>query len=391
VSGGGPRVLMIAGEVSGDHHAAGLAAALRRRRPDLAISGVGGTEMAAAGVDVLVESLHWGAIGYLETYVRLPIFALRFWAIVRLIERHRPDLLVLVDFPGMNRELVRHFSGRVPMVYFFPPQVYFRRGRSAVRMARAAVRVLATLPFEADVYRRAGADVVFVGHPAVDAAEAVTESSQALREEWGIPPGPLVGLLPGSRVQEIRSLLPPMLAAARALRATSPVQFVLPVASPFLGREVSRAVARAGVPVRLVEGRALDVIRAADIVVVASGTAPVEAACLGSPMVVVYRLSRITSWIARRFVADPEVYRVGFAIPNLVMGRGIVPELLNDMVSGPRIQAEVERLLFDSASRARLRNDLAEVRRRLGGPGVLDRAAQETLRVLDSPRPVTLR
>src|SRR5437588_567241 len=155
--GAPPRALIVAGEVSGDHQGALLAAALRRRRPDLALSGVGGPARAAAGVDVLIETLRWGVIGYLEAYVRLPVFAVRFWRLVRLVERTRPDLLVLVDFPGVNRELVRHFSGRVPMVYFFPPQTYARRGRSAARMARAAIRLLAVFPFEAETYRRAGA------------------------------------------------------------------------------------------------------------------------------------------------------------------------------------------------------------------------------------------
>jgi lipid-A-disaccharide synthase len=234
VTGAGPRLLIIAGEVSGDHQGALLARALLERRPDLVIAGTGGGEMAAAGVDVLIESLEWGVIGYVEAYARLPIFALRFWTLVRLVRRYHPDLLILVDFPGMNRELVRHFSGRVPMVYFVPPQTAFRRGASAMRMARAAVRLLAVLPFEAEAYRRAGADVAFIGHPAVDVVRAPARSSEQLRAEWGITRGLVVGLLPGSRLQEIRRLLPPMLDAAREMSAGHSVSWVLPVASPFL-------------------------------------------------------------------------------------------------------------------------------------------------------------
>ena len=389
--GAPPRALIVAGEVSGDHQGALLAAALRRRRPDLALSGVGGPEMAAAGVDVLIESLRWGVIGYLEAYVRLPVFAVRFWRLVRLIERMGPDLLVLVDFPGVNRELVRHFSGRVPMVYFFPPQTHARRGRSAARMARAAIRLLAVFPFEAETYRRAGADVVFIGHPAVDAAAAVTTSRESLRAEWGVGSGPVVGLLPGSRAQEIRAHLPPMLEAARALGEHRGVQCLLPVASPFLEREIRRGVAETRAPVRTVAGRALEVMRAADIIVVAAGTAPVEAACIGVPMVAVVRLSRLTYWIGRRWVVTPEFDRLGFTVPNIVMGRRIVPELLQDAVTGPRIRAEVERFLSDPAALARMRGDLGEVRQRLGPPGAVERAAAETLRALDSRPPATLR
>jgi len=377
--------------VSGDHHGALLAAALRRRRPDLAIAGAGGPEMASAGVDVLVESLRWGVFGYVETYVRLPVFAVRFWTLVRLIERYKPDLLVLVDFAGMNRELVGRFSGRVPIVYFAPPLTTFRRSASAPRMARAAVRLLTVLPFEAETYRRAGADAVFVGDPTVDAVAASTAPAEQLRAEWAIPPGPVIGLLPGSRIGEIRRLLPPMLDAARHMRGDRVAQYLVPVASPFLRPEIARAAAVATTPIRLVDGRALDVMRVADIIVVASGTATAEAACVGVPMVVVYRLSRLTEWIVRRFVATPEVYEIGFSIPNIVMGRRIVPELFNADVTGSRIRAEVDRLLTDSGARTRMRAELAEVRRRLGPPGALDRAAEETLRVLDRSRQVTLR
>jgi lipid-A-disaccharide synthase len=385
------RLLFIAGEVSGDHQGALLAAALRRHRPGLAIAGVGGPEMAAAGVDVLAQSLRWGVIGYVEAYLRLPAFALRFWTLVRLIKWYRPDLLVLVDFPGMNRELVQHFSGRLPMVYFVPPQTTFRRGITAARMARAAVRLLTVLPFEVEAYKRAGADVVFVGHPAVDIVAAARPSPERLRAEWGIDPGPVLGLLPGSRAQEIRHLLPPMLAAARDVRVDRPVQWLLPVAAPFLRAGIARAVAESGAPVRLIDGRALDVMRVADLLVVASGTATAEAACVGVPMVVVYRLSRLSEWIVRRFVVTPGVYETGFSIPNLVMGRRIVPELFNEEVTGPRIRIEVERLLIDGVARTRMCDDLAEVRRRLGPPGVLDRASEETLRVLDRSRQITLR
>jgi len=386
----GRRILAVAGEVSGDLQGGRLAQALRRRRPDLALLGVGGAEMAAAGVDVLVDSTRWGVIGYVETYIRLPIFVPRFLALTRLIDRVRPDLLLLIDFPGMNRELIRHYSGRIPMVYFFPPHTYGRRGRSAARMAQAAVRLLAVLPFEAEAYRRAGADVVYIGHPAVDAAAAVAASRPALRKEWEIEEGLLIGLLPGSRNQEVRTLLPSMLEAAGVLRATHGARFVLPLAAPHLRRAVDRAVARSGVPVRIVEGRALDVMAAADVIIVASGTAPVEAACVGVPMVVVYRLSRLTEWIVRRLVATPDVGREGLSVPSITVGRPIVPELIQDDVTGTRISAEVGRLL-DSATRARVSVDLAEVRRRLGPPGVLDRAAAETLRVLDSRPAGTLR
>ena len=351
--------------------------ALRGARPDLDIMGAGGSHMAAAGARILADSTAWGVIGYAEAYVRLPVFALRYLRLVRLIERARPDLLLLVDFPGMNRELVRRFSGRVRIVYFVPPQTYARRGRSAARMAGAAVRLLAVLPFEAEAYRRAGADVVYVGHPAVDEAPRGHAAGGAHGRE------PLIALLPGSRLQEIRGLLPPMLEAARGLAARRGARFVLPLASRHLEADVTAAIASSGVPVHVADGRALDTLAGADAAVLASGTAAVEAACAGVPMVVVYRVSRLTAWIARRFVINEDLDRTGFSIPNIILGRRAVPELLQDAVTGPRIAREVEALLVPAAA-ARAREDLAEVRRRLGPPGAVERAAREVLAVLDT-------
>jgi lipid-A-disaccharide synthase len=340
---------------------------------------------------VLIDTTAWGLIGYAEAYIRLPLFGVRYLRLVRLIERTRPDLLVLVDFPGMNRELVRRFSGRCPIVYYVPPQTYGRRGRSASRMARAAVRLLAVLPFEADAYRRAGADVVYVGHPAVGEPAPRTNGG-------GIPDacharaaesGPLVALLPGSRVQEIRALLPAMLDAARDLAARCGARFMLPLAARHLEANVTAAIAASGVPVHVADGRAAATLAAADAAIVASGTAAVEAACAGVPMVIVYRLSALTAWIARRFVVTTELDRSGFSIPNIVLGRRAVPELVQREVSGPRIAREVEALLRPESA-ARARADLAEVRRRLGPPGAVARAAGEVLAVLDSGAKATI-
>jgi lipid-A-disaccharide synthase len=376
----GPRILVIAGEVSGDHQAARLIEALRRLRPEIDV-------MAAAGARVLVDTTAWGVIGYAEAYVRLPVFALRYLRLVRLIERAAPALLVLVDFPGMNRELVRRFSGRLPIVYYVPPQTYGRRGRSAARMARAAVRLLTILPFEAEAYRRAGADAVYVGHPALDGIAA----EDALGRAQGRAPerAPVIALLPGSRAQEVRALLPPMLAAARVLANRRGARFVLPLASPHLGPAVAAAIAASGVAVQVVDGRAAATLAAADAAVLASGTAAVEAACAGVPMVVVYRVSAPTAWIARRFVVTADLDRTGFSVPNIILGRRAVPELLQAGVTGPRIAEALDRLL-DPAESARIRADLAEVRRRLGPPGATDRAAAETLAVLDSGAKATL-
>lgn len=403
----GRRIFVVAGEVSGDHQAARLIEALRCARPELEIIGAGGSRMASAGARILIDTAAWGVIGYAEAYIRLPLFALRYWQLVRLIEQARPDLLLLVDFPGMNRELVRRFSGRRPIVYYVPPQTYGRRGRSAARMARASVRLLTILPFEADAYRRAGADAINVGHPAVRepapvlAAAAVPGGNgrprrggvagheDAEASARGAASGPLVALLPGSRAQEIRALLPAMLDAARDLARRCGARFVLPVAAPHLEARITAAVAAAGVPVHVADGRAGETMAAADVAIIASGTAAVEAACAGLPMVVVYRVSPLTAWIARRFVVTNDLDHGGFSIPNIVLGRRAVPELVQGEVRGPRIAREVEALL-EPETAVRVRADLADVCRRLGPPGAVARAAGEVLAVLDSKAKATI-
>lgn len=370
-------VFLVAGEVSGDLQAAELALELRRRSPSLILTGVGGPRMTAAGVQVLLNSTTWGVIGYVDPLLRLRAYLRRLREVESAIRAQRPEALVLVDFAAFNLRLAERLRGLVPVAYYFPPMVSVRKGDRARKVARLRMRLLATLRREADAYAAAGADVVFVGHPAADLPRRAPEPAEA-RHELGIAAGaPVVGLLPGSRLQEIRAHLPVLLASAAELARIIPdVTYVLPVPAPEIHEAVAAHVAAATVPVR-VTSEVYAALRASDVLVASTGTATLEAAVLGVPMVAVYRLPWLSWVIVRRILTIRYA-----ALPNLLAGREIVPELLQDRMTPAGIAAAVAGLLQDPARRAAMRRDLLAVAATLGEPGAAGRAAEEVLRLM---------
>ncbi|MFB3820246.1 MAG: lipid-A-disaccharide synthase, partial [Candidatus Methylomirabilales bacterium] len=314
-----PSILLVAGEASGDLHAGRLAAALRARRPELDIAGMGGEEMRAAGVRLLVDAKDTAVVGLTELWARRQ--ALR--AALRRLRSHlaeaRPSLLICVDFPDFNLLLARaaHRLG-VPVCYFISPQVWaWRRGR--VKTIRRLVRrMLVLFPFEESLYRDAQVPVRFVGHPLLDVL-ADAPPRPAARAALGIPPeARVVGLLPGSRVAEIGRHLPLLLRAAEHLRAARPdLGVVVGLAQHLDPDPVARMAGRAGA--RVVQGRTHALIRASDVLLAVSGTVTLEAAILGTPMVITYRLGWL-SWLLARLLV-----RVRFiGLPNLVAERAVV-------------------------------------------------------------------
>ncbi|MDR5695541.1 MAG: lipid-A-disaccharide synthase [Armatimonadota bacterium] len=372
----GLTLFFVAGEHSGDLLASQLAGALLRRDSTLRLVGVGGPRMARAGVEILVETTEWGVVGYLEAYLRIPMFLLRLRRVLSLIRRVAPDLLVLVDFPGFNLQVASRLRGKVPIVYFVPPMVYGRRGDRARKIARLGMKLLATLPFDAECYARAGADVVFTGHPARDLVRP-SDQPEILRASLGASPTtPVIGLLPGSRRQEVEGIFPTMLGATTLIQqAFGDVRFVaapLPSHRSFVERVLARGPALA-----IWEGRPYDVMAASDLLLVTSGTAALEAACLGTPMIVVYRLSWL-SWI----IANREVTLKYASLPNLLLGRAVVPELLQDRLTAESLAAEAITLLQDEERRKTMRADLLQAASMLGPGGAFERAAEEVFKVL---------
>jgi len=302
------------------------------------------------------------------------------------IRRRRPSLLVLVDFPGFNLPLAKRVRSMVPILYYFPPMVSVRRGDRARRVAALRMRLLAVLRREEAAYQAAGANVQFIGHPAVDQVRLQWDEAAA-RAQFELPSTvPVVGLLPGSRLQEIRAHLPVLLAAAALLRQTTPqLEFVLPVPATHLRSLVSQLVSQSGVPVRIVSA-VYDAMAVCRVLVVSSGSATLEAAILGIPMVTIYRLPWLSAFIVRRFITTPYV-----ALPNLLADREIVPELLQERMTPHGIAEAVNRLLSDPVRWAWVRSELLAVAQELGEPGAISRAAQEVQRMISRTEGLSLR
>lgn len=372
-------IAIVAGEVSGDLHGARLVEALRERDPRLVFSGMGGSRMRAAGVDLLADARETAVVGVAELWEKRKVLRAALARLRAHLTARRPALLVCVDFPDFNLLLARTARRlAIPVCYFISPQVWaWRRGR--IRTIRRLVRkMLVLFPFEEPLYAAAGVDVTFVGHPLLDELADVP-AREACRNRLGVEESAtIVGLLPGSRIAEIRRHLPLLLDAAARIRAAEPgVVLMLGGTEATELTGVEDPVARSGLPIRVVRGRTHEVIRAADVVVAVSGTVTLEAAILGTPLVITYRLGAVSGWVARLIIHVPFV-----GLPNLIAGEGIVPELLQTSATPARLAGTVLEVLQSPARQTAMRRALADVRRRLGKPGAIDRAAEEVLAIL---------
>jgi lipid-A-disaccharide synthase len=363
------ELLVVAGEASGDLHGARLVSELRALVPDLTFFGLGGDELSAAGLDSVAHSAEISVVGITEVLRILKRARELFAALLAEVDRRRPVAAVLIDFPDFNLRLARELKKRgVPVVYYISPQVWaWRRGRVKT-ISQVVDRMLVLFPFEVDFYRRFGVDVVHVGHPLVDEVPQLASTW-----EKGEPAGPFrLALLPGSRVSEVEALLPVMLAAVRRLAHELPVEARL-IRAPTIPQEMlEEEIELSGLPVRIVAEDRFAAIADSHVALCASGTATLEVGLLGTPMVMLYRLGSWTWLLARFLVRLPYV-----SLVNLVLGRKVVPELLQGQASAERIALETEHLLIDEREREEMREALAEVRGRLGSGGASRRAAGE--------------
>jgi len=374
-------ILVVAGEASGDMHAARLLAELRRLRPDLRPFGMAGEECARAGVELLAESREVAVVGITEVLRVLPRAREVFELLVAETERRRPAVAVLVDFPEFNLRLAKRLRRLgVRIAYYVSPQVWaWRRGR--VRMiSRCVDRMLVLFPFEAEFYAAHGVHVEHVGHPLVDEVPELPQAWDAPRAEDG--PRRLV-LLPGSRRSEVEKILPVMLASAAEIARRVPLCVTL-VRAQTVDRELvdshlaAHAPALAALRVEVVESdQRFCVVASSHLALCASGTATLEVALLRTPMLVLYRLHRGSYWLGRLLVRLP-----WFSLVNLVMQRAVVPELLQGDANPERVAAESLRLLTDARARNRMREALADVRGRLGASGASMRAAAAVAELL---------
>ncbi len=375
-----PRLLVSCGEPSGDLYAAELVRELRRELPDLAAFGLGGDRLIAQEVSLLAHVRELAVIGLAEVVRHIGRLHRIYRRVLAQVDRTRPDLAVLVDYAGFNLRLARALCRRgVPVVYYVSPQVWAWR-RRRIRTIRATVRrMLVIFPFEEGFYRQEDVPVTFVGHPLVDLVTPPPHPRSFLRSQGLDSERPVVAVLPGSRTQELHYNLPPIAGAIRLLAQRRPeLQFLLAAAPSLDARPLARSVE--GLPVRLVSEETHAVLGSSQLAVVASGTATVETALLGVPMVVVYRVSPLSYALGRRFVRIPH-----YSMVNLIAEQAVVPELIQSQLTPERLADEALALLGDTGRASRMRAGLAEVRRRLGAPGASRRAALAVLPWLRSP------
>ncbi|MGB7844671.1 MAG: lipid-A-disaccharide synthase [Candidatus Acidiferrum sp.] len=363
-------LLISAGEASGDMYAARLATALRARM-EVQLFGMGGPLMQAAGVEIVMNYEEVAVVGITEILKHLPSLLKAMEMVVAEAEKRKPVLAILTDFPGFHLRLAKKLQPKgIRNVYYICPQFWAWRPWRVNLIRRRFEKALCIFPFEKEFFSKAGISTEFIGHPLVGTVSA-TKNRKQFCEEHNLAPGrAMVTVLPGSRAGELVHHLPVLQEACAQIDAKIPAQFVVAAAHPS-DVAMLKAGWPAGLKLCVVEGETYNALASADAAIVSSGTATVEAALLDAPLVVVYRVSPLTATLAKPLVRTPF-----FAMVNLIAEKLIVPELVQNDFTPEKVAGEVLRLLQDPNARAAMRTGLAEVRKRLGPPGAVERAAE---------------
>ena len=375
-------LLVIAGETSGDQHGAEMIRVLREEFPDLSIFGVGGDRLRAVGVETLFDIEALNVVGLVEVLAKVPSGLLMARRLLRAARERGTRVVVVIDAPGFNLPFARWAKqAGLRVVYYVSPQIWAWRQNRVHKVARRVEKMLTLFPFEVPFYAAAGVDAEYVGHPFLDQLPGLPDRSHAARALELDDKRPTVALLPGSRRREVEHLLEPMLAALSLIRDRLPeVQGVLPVA-PTVSGAVGKIVSGFPGALTVVDRQSLTALCAADFALIASGTATLEAGLIGTPMVIVYRVSHLTAWLARRLL---RVSNIGLI--NIVGGRQVVPELLQEAVT-PSAMAEMAlSVLQNAAESTRIRSELTALRATMGEGGSSRRAAASVGMVMRKAR-----
>lgn len=365
-------VMIIAGEASGDMHGASLVREMLKIDASLNFYGIGGKKLEEAGVQLLANASEMAVVGLTEVFSKLGMFLRIMNQMKKSMDYRKPDLVILIDYPDFNLPLAKAARKRgIKVFYYISPQVWaWRKGR--IQQIRKLVNKMAViLPFEVDTYKQKGFAVDYVGHPLLDLVKPHYSKSESHKKFNLSQKKTTVGLLPGSRLSEVEKLLPEMLRAAVILaKKDSDIQFVLPLADTLEKKIITSIISRFGIKVTVISNNTYDVISCADLVIVASGTATLETALLEVPMIIVYKISPFSYFIGKLVVS---VKNIGLV--NIIAGKTIVPELIQDMANGESIAAEALAILTNEERRLGIIRELAEIRAKLGEPGAARRAA----------------
>lgn len=368
------RIMMIAGEASGDLHGAGVVRELRKRKPGVDIYGIGGDKMQAEGMNLIYHVRELSFMGFVEVLKHLPVIRSVERTLEAVLSVRRPNVLVLIDYPGFNLRFAQKArrSG-IKIVYYVSPQVWAWNPGRVRKMKGVIDKMLVVFPFEVEIYRKHGIDAEFVGHPLLEVlGEPQSRSDFCIRHGFD-PSRPIAGLFPGSRTQELERIFPTMLEAADILMHEHGVQIAVGAAS-ILAYDFVKSFAGNDRKVKIIQNATYDVMANSDIALVASGTATLETACFGTPMVVVYK----TSWLS--YLIGRLVIRIkNIGLVNIVAGRTVVPELIQHQVVARRLADAAARFLVDKTLHAETRKALSHVRELLGTPGASGRVVDAIL------------
>jgi lipid-A-disaccharide synthase len=369
------RVMVIAGEASGDLHGSGLVRELRKKNPSIDVFGVGGDRMKQEGMTVVYHVRELGFMGFVEVIKHLPFIKVMEHTLEQIVKFKKPEVLVLIDYPGFNLRFARRVRRYgMKIVYYISPQVWAWHA-SRIRKIKALVdKMLVVFPFEKDLYEHEGVSAEFVGHPLLEVLEPHFERKHFCKR-YGIDPAKeILGLVPGSRRQEIERIFPVMLEAGRKTARDRGMEIVVAVA-PTLDEEYFRTMYPVE-GVHLVQGATYDVMAHSAFAMVTSGTATLETACFGTPMIVVYKTSWLTYLIGRLLV---RVNTIGLV--NIVAGRTIVPEFIQHRATATALAGKAREILGDTKQLDSMKSSLLSLRERLGKPGASGRAAEHVLRI----------
>jgi lipid-A-disaccharide synthase len=373
------KVLIVAGESSGDLYGAKLVESMASLSPQVEFYGIGGKEMERSGVHLLFSSSELAVVGLTEVLGKMRHIWRAWRQMKHFIADRKPHLAILIDYPGFNLRLAKVLKDNaVPVLYYVSPQVWAWRYGRIKKIARRVAKMAVILPFEASLYQKEEVDVEFVGHPLLDILDTELSRTEARRRLGVSTNALLIGLLPGSREREVKALLPPLVGAATILSREFPsCRFMLPLASTVRRDLVRGCIAESHLSLEVVEGRTFEVMKAADLLLVVSGTVTLEGAIAGVPMVIIYRLSPISYLIGRMLV---KVKCIGLA--NIVLGRKVVPELIQGEVTPQRIAHEAGKILQDHATREQIEAEFKRVKEKLGERGASHRVAQISLQMM---------
>jgi len=372
-------LLIIVGDKSADIYGAKLASELKKINPTIKIIGTGGDNMRKEGVEILYDVKDMSVIGLWEAISKLSLMRKVKRDIMDLIKTKRIKAAVLVDFPGFNIHIASEIrKENIPVIYYISPQVWAWRGGRIKKIAQRVNKMLVILPFEVEIYRRAGVDVKFIGHPLFDVIE--DSDKDKLYHDLGLDfSRPIIGLLPGSRDKEVRFLLPSMIDAALLIKKKIPKsQFILPKAKEVDGNYVKGLIREKGIDLKVINGNSHGVFQIADLSVVCSGTATLEAAILGAPLIIIYRLSKVTEIIGRKMLKVRH-----WGLVNILAGEEIVPELEQEEVNAENISAYALSILRSKQKKDLIKAKLSRITSTLGEKGASQLAAKEIIEFLN--------